>query len=110
MTMMTIMMMVLLPVHDYNGVGGGSADVTGGNYGVGDGNDYGIGGHGDGDGNDDDDHAVVGDSGGIHGGCNGYRGGVGGGHVNKGDDKDRNGAHRKTVCLSEQIMSISLLN
>ena len=57
---------------DYE-VGGGGADVTGG--------------HGNGEGNDDDDHVVGGDSGGIGEGCNGDRGGGGGGHVNKADDK-----------------------
>ena len=36
--------------------GGGGADVTGGNDGVSDGDEYGIGGHGNGEGNDDDDH------------------------------------------------------
>ena len=79
---------------DYNGVGEGGADVTSGNDSVGDGDEYGIGGHGDGEGNDDDDHVVVGDSGGIDEGCNGDRGGVGGGHVNKGNDKGRNGVNR----------------
>ena len=74
--------------------GGGGADVTGSNDGVGDGDEYGIGGHGNGEGNDDDDHVVVGDSGGIGEGCNSDRGGVGGGHVNKGGDKGRNIAHR----------------
>ena len=75
---------------DYE-VGGG---VAGGNDGVGDGDEYGIGGHSNGESKDDDDHVVVSDSGGIGDGCNGDRGGVGGGHVNKGDDKGRNGAHR----------------
>ena len=69
-------------------VGGDGADVTSGNDGVADGEEYGIGGHGNGEGDDDDDH-VVGDSGGIGEGCNGDCG-----HVNKGDDKGRNGAHR----------------
>ena len=57
---------------DYK-VGGGGADVTGGNDGVGDGDEYGIGGHGNAEGNDDDDHVVGGDSGGIGEGCNGDR-------------------------------------
>ena len=78
---------------DYNEVGGGGADVTGGNDGVGDGDEYGIAGHDDGEGNDANNH-VVGDSSGIGEGCNDDRGGVGGSHVNKGDDKGRNGAHR----------------
>ena len=52
------------------------------------GDEYGIGGHGNGD-----LLVVVGDSGGIAEGCNTYRGGVGGGHVNKDDDKGGNGAH-----------------
>ena len=77
---------------DYNEVGGGGADVTGG---VGDGDEYGTAGQSNGEGKDDDDHVVVGDSGGIGEGCNGdLGGGGGGGHVNKGDDKGRNGAHR----------------
>lgn len=80
-------------VSDYE-VAGSGADVAGGNDGVGDGDEYGIGGHGNGEGNVDDDHVFVGDSGGISESCKAYRGGVGGGHVNKGDDKGRNGAHR----------------
>lgn len=77
-------------------VGGGGAGVAGGNEGVGDGDDYGIGGHGNGEDSDSDDH-VGGDSGSsIDDGCtcNGGCGGVGGGHLNKGDDKGRNGARR----------------
>lgn len=78
---------------DYE-VAGSGGDVSGGNDGVGDGDVYGIGGHGNGEGYDDDDHVFVGDSGGIGDSCNGDRGGVGGSHVNKGDDKGRNGDHR----------------
>lgn len=75
---------------DYE-VAGSGPDVAGGNDGVGDGDEYGIG-----EGNDDDDHVFVGGKfcGCIGDSCNAYRGGVGGGHVNKGDDKGRNGTQR----------------
>ena len=85
-------------------VGGGGAGVAGGNDAVGDGDEYDIGGHGNGESSDHDDH-VVGDSGFIGDGCNGDRGGVGGGHVDKGDDKGRNGALRSENSVANGIVA-----
>ena len=69
MIMMTIMMIVLLPVTMKLVEVVMTVSVMG--------DEYGIGGHGNGD-----LLVVGGDSGGIGEGCNTYRGGVGGGHVN----------------------------